>query len=86
MGSTAMDAKKKDAAAGGKKNSGQKKRMLHVHIPKILPLLGALKPTSAKMAYQRLQSQQERILGLKREISVGKAAVKIWYPFSSEHG
>nr|XP_028607174.1 5'-AMP-activated protein kinase subunit gamma-2 isoform X1 [Podarcis muralis] len=33
MGSTAMDTKKKDAAPGGKKSSGQKKRLLRVHIP-----------------------------------------------------
>uniref|UniRef100_A0A2D4GVZ1 CBS domain-containing protein n=1 Tax=Micrurus corallinus TaxID=54390 RepID=A0A2D4GVZ1_MICCO len=33
MGSTAMDAKKKDASSGKKKDAGQKRRMLRVHIP-----------------------------------------------------
>ncbi|XP_063159432.1 5'-AMP-activated protein kinase subunit gamma-2 isoform X2 [Candoia aspera] len=33
MGSTAMDAKKKDASSGRKKNGGQKRRVLRVHIP-----------------------------------------------------
>ncbi|XP_032092835.1 5'-AMP-activated protein kinase subunit gamma-2 isoform X2 [Thamnophis elegans] len=33
MGSKAMDAKKKDASSGKKKDAGQKKRTLRVHIP-----------------------------------------------------
>ncbi|XP_039204331.1 5'-AMP-activated protein kinase subunit gamma-2 isoform X5 [Crotalus tigris] len=33
MGSTAMDAKKKDASSAKKKDAGQKRRMLRVHIP-----------------------------------------------------
>uniref|UniRef100_A0A670ZG34 Protein kinase AMP-activated non-catalytic subunit gamma 2 n=1 Tax=Pseudonaja textilis TaxID=8673 RepID=A0A670ZG34_PSETE len=33
MGSKVMDAKKKDASSGKKKDAGQKRRMLRVHIP-----------------------------------------------------
>ncbi|XP_048366310.1 5'-AMP-activated protein kinase subunit gamma-2 isoform X3 [Sphaerodactylus townsendi] len=59
MGSTAMDAKKKDAAAGGKKNSGQKKRMLHVHIPDLssfaMPFLDGDVDSSEKQASRKAE-------------------------------
>ncbi|XP_015281830.1 PREDICTED: 5'-AMP-activated protein kinase subunit gamma-2 [Gekko japonicus] len=59
MGSTAMDAKKKDAPGGGKKNSGQKKRMLRVHIPDLssfaMPFLDGDVDSAEKHASRKVE-------------------------------
>ncbi|XP_054847331.1 5'-AMP-activated protein kinase subunit gamma-2 isoform X1 [Eublepharis macularius] len=60
MGSTAMDTKKKDAAASsGKKNSGQKRRVLRVHIPDLssfaMPFLDGDVDSSEKHASRKAE-------------------------------
>ncbi|XP_053115999.1 5'-AMP-activated protein kinase subunit gamma-2 isoform X5 [Hemicordylus capensis] len=59
MGSTAMDTKKKDASASGKKSSSQKKRMLRVHIPDLssfaMPFLDGDVDSSEKHASRKAE-------------------------------
>ncbi|KAM6453021.1 5'-AMP-activated protein kinase subunit gamma-2 isoform 1-T1 [Liasis olivaceus] len=54
MGSTTMDAKKKDAPSGRKKDAGQKRRVLRVHIPDLssfaMPFLDGDMDSSEKHA------------------------------------